>query len=215
VLSGKLINITLPKKETGSIIAMLSTDTTVIRVELAPKSFMDKIKLNLQENDAVTVTGMQTINKKNQTLSVAVQAIKFGDQTYLLRDAKNKPLWLPSWQNKKATGNITAINTPDATATGDARLVSMTLATAKGETLTVVLAPADYLAKVGLVLAVGDVVSIQGSLDTHADKGPLLATKIVSHGVTVILRDNKRKGVWEVAALTPTPLASPAPVLAK
>jgi len=211
VLTGKVTHFTQPKKVDGSLGATLNTDTTTVKLELAPQSYLDKIGLALKEDDAVTVTGMQKTSKKNFSLSMSVQILKLGEKTYLLRDEKNNVLWLPLWKNKKVTGTVKEIATPDAAAVGDARFSAITLVTGVNS-LTVLLAPADYMAKTGLIFAVGDKVIIDGAIDTHATQGPLLATTVKLHDVLYTLREKKtRKGLWEVAAQTPL-IAPPPPV---
>jgi hypothetical protein len=198
-----------PKKAGGTLTATMNTDTTTVRVELAPQSYLDKIGLTLKEDDQVTLTGLQSVNKKNQTLTVSVQALKLGDKTFQLRDEKNKAMWLPSWKTKKMTGVVKEIKMPAAAATGDARLVSITLDSPKNPTITVLLAPTDYLTKIGLVMMENDTATISGAIDMHNDQSPMLAAQVKWHGVTFILRDNKRHALWEATppptTIAPTP----------
>lgn len=208
VLTGKLTNITQPRKAGGVLSATLNTDTTTMKIELAPQTYLDKIGLVLKGDDAVTVTGLEKTNRKDLSLSVAVQVLTLGDKTYQLRDDKGSSLWLPSWRTKKVNGTIKDVTLPGAAATGDAQYISATLTTVT-TTLTVLFAPADYMTKIGLTLAAGDTISTEVAYDAHAPQSPMMAITVKSHTVLYTLRDAKtRKGLWDVPA-APTPVAPP------
>ena len=217
VLTGKLTQITAPKKATGSLTATLTTDTVTVAVELAPQSYLDKITLSLKEADAVTITGMERTNKKTLALTVSVQTLKLGEQTYTLRDEKGKPMWEASWKRVKLNGTVKVVKTPEATAAGEAALVSFTLET-NTTSQTVLLAPADYLTRIGLALKAGDVVQVNGEYDAHATQpSAVTATTVKTLGVVYTLRDKKGHGLWETAppvqpapaTTTPAPGAAP------
>ena len=207
-LTGKLGPLTTPKAG-ASLVAMLTTDTLTARLELAPQSYLDKIGLSLKEGDVVTVTGKQHINAKDQSVSMGVQTLKLGDQTYQLRDADGVALWQPSRKHLEVNGTVKDIITPDAAATGKARLVSFTLVTDE-TSRTVLLAPVDFLAKIGLVLKDGDTVRVSGFYDAHAEKSPLMAVTVKYLDTLYTLRSPQGKALWEQAAAPAPKINEPA-----
>jgi hypothetical protein len=213
------------------IVVTLESDGGPIRLTLCPKGYLDKVGATLANGTAITVTGKQRTDRDHKVIMEAA-TLTVGDKTYTLRE-KGKPGWSMMDYAVMVTldGTVTKLVTPEAAKPADPattapatttekpkppappKPVGFVLMTDKGNFPLNNVAPAEFLAKIGLTLKNDQKVSVQawqltfsgtpkkvkGAVAPEATTRVELNVKSITvDGTVYSLRNDAGKGLWEI-----------------
>jgi hypothetical protein len=92
---GQVVSVDTMNSEGGNselILSMKTEGEDLIKVFLAPESYLKNLNLTFKNGDSVKVIGSKTTDSQKKPVIVASQINKNG-ATYLLRDEKGVPFW--------------------------------------------------------------------------------------------------------------------------
>jgi hypothetical protein len=114
----------------------------------------------------------------------------------LAQKAKHKEPQYDRSTETTLSATIEEVSTPKCPMMAQERGMHLTVKAGE-ETLVVHLGPAALMEEYGFAPKKGDTVEVTGSRVRHEEKDSLLARRIVAGNVTVTLRDEQGKPVWE------------------
>ena len=93
-LQGVVSSVERPRPEDGQAfvhIVVTPSDTQPIRLVLAPGWYLEEQGIRFEPNQTVQASGKRVV--ENGRPSLVVQTLRHGEQSYILRDESEKPVW--------------------------------------------------------------------------------------------------------------------------
>ena len=90
-MKGTVDEVTLPPGAKEIVHLLVKTDTGTVDVYLCPKSFLEDMGMSFAKGDQISFTGSK-VKQGDADLILARELVK-GTDTFVLRDAKGKPVW--------------------------------------------------------------------------------------------------------------------------
>jgi hypothetical protein len=91
-LKGTVDDLRLPSNAKGIVYLAVKTDSdAIVEIFVCPKSFLDDMGITLAKGDSITLIGSKV--KQGEADLILAREIVKGTDTFVLRDAKGKPVW--------------------------------------------------------------------------------------------------------------------------
>ena len=94
MLQGVVSSVERPRPEDGQAfvhIVITPSDTQPIRLVLAPGWYLEEQGIRFEPNQTVQASGKRVV--ENGQPSLVVQTLRRGEQSYILRDEREQPVW--------------------------------------------------------------------------------------------------------------------------